>query len=215
MKYSDWKKFYLEIVEDFGYNVSEDEKGAEILVSLLGTEQKIADPEKLLIALIEGRDSVIIGPCISPDDLGNAVRGEDVLIATAGEGTKNALESGIVPDLIFTDLDKFPDADLEANRKGAIVVIHAHGDNMHMLTKWVSRFHDNVIPTCQCAPFEGIYNWGGFTDGDRGYCLLENFGSAHIKLLGFDFQEPCGSSRTDTDTKRKKLQWAKRIIESL
>lgn len=219
MKFEEWEPTYREILADFGYSESEDEDSARLLISLLDRSQMLHDIEKALAELISGKSFLIIGPCFSRNKIGtdtyDALQQSSSKLVSVGEGTKTCLEFGIVPSMVFTDLDGFPAADVLANQKGAIVFIHAHGDNRPWLTEWVSRFKRNVVPTCQCRPFRGIYNWGGFTDGDRAYCALAHFGATKIELIGFDFSQPCGNKKFDTTIKMKKLVWARRIIEAV
>ena len=117
------------------------------------------------------------------------------------------LRRGIVPDVVVSDLDgPFP-AILEACQKKAIIVVHAHGDNLDALARYVPQLK-NVIGTCQCRPLGGLYNFGGFTDGDRSVFLAVELGASSIELVGFDFED-----QSVTPRKRKKLAWAKRLIE--
>ncbi len=60
-----------------------------------------------------------------------------------------------------------------------------------------------------------LYNFGGFTDGDRAVFLAHHFGSRSIQLLGFDFENVGEKPNCDEKTKLKKLGWAKRLITSL
>jgi uncharacterized Rossmann fold enzyme len=219
MRFEEWESVYREILADFGFNEIEDEASARTLVRLLRPKQMLQDVEKSLKKRISGGSFLILGPCLSKAriaaELCTILRKTGSSLVSVGEGTKNCVELGITPSMIFTDLDGFPSADVLANQKGALAFVHAHGDNRLQLQEWVPRFLGKVVPTCQCRPFAGIYNWGGFTDGDRAYCTLTHFGAGRIELLGFDFREPCGLKVTDAAIKKKKLAWARRIIETL
>jgi len=216
MRYEEWEPLYLKIVNEFGYSVAEDSRAASLLAELVSAREGIGDAGSFMGDKVRGKAFAILGPC--PLDagglsrLGSSLRSSGASLVTVGEGTKNAIDSGIVPALIFTDLDGFPESDIIANEKGAVAVIHAHGDNMARLKSWVPRFHGKIIPTCQCAPVAGVHNWGGFTDGDRAYCALRHFGASEIRLEGFDFSKPFGSKDMDFETKRRKLAWAESII---
>jgi len=218
MKYEEWEPFYLKIVNEFGYSVAEDSRAAGILAELIAAKGVTGECESYMGETVRGRHFIILGPCPMDrnklSETGALSRSSGTLIATVGEGTKNALEADITPALIFTDLDGFPESDMLANEKGATVVIHAHGDNIARLKSWVPKFTGRIIPTCQCAPVPGVSNWGGFTDGDRAYCALRHFGAKEIVLAAFDFREPCGSKHVDIETKKRKLEWAERIIEN-
>jgi hypothetical protein len=132
---------------------------------------------------------------------------KDAAFLAADGATAVLLRRGIVPDIIVTDLDgPFPDI-LKANQEGSIAVVHAHGDNLDALHRYVPKLK-RVIGTVQCRPPEGLYNFGGFTDGDRCVFLAKELGATSIKLVGFDFEDESVTLR-----KRRKLIWAKRLIE--
>ena len=143
---------------------------------------------------------------------------EDLFIAADGAATV-LIRRGKVPDIIVTDLDGSHPNDaikeIEAADRGALLLIHAHGDNIGILEKYMPSMVENmkngtVFPTCQCRPPSGLLNFGGFTDGDRCVFLAEAFGASKIMLIGFDFND-----RTVTDLKKKKLECAKKLIHLL
>ena len=216
MNFEEWEPLYLQIVRDFGYSVEEDRKSAEILADLTAKQRRPVNVDLIMNSLIRGFRFIILGPCpldgMEIGEIRKRVKTGSYVLATVGEGTGNALRAGLAPRLTFTDLDGSPQDDIDANSRGAVVVIHAHGDNIVALNEWIPKFPGPVIPTCQCSPPSGITNWGGFTDGDRAYCSLKHFGASRIDLFGFDFRNPCGSKRVDIETKKKKLAWAEKII---
>jgi uncharacterized Rossmann fold enzyme len=65
-------------------------------------------------------------------------------------------------------------------------------------------------------PIDGMYNPGGFTDGDRAACFLTALGARkeNIKLLGTR-SDIVGrwSGDTEESSKLQKLQWMKSILE--
>ena len=87
------------------------------------------------------------------------------------------------------------------------MVVHAHGDNMEALGKEVPRLK-RVIGTTQSKPLKNVYNFGGFTDGDRGVFLAKEMGARSITLIGFDFRD-----ENVTPLKKKKLVWAEKLIK--
>jgi uncharacterized Rossmann fold enzyme len=117
------------------------------------------------------------------------------------------MKRGIVPDIIVTDLDGSFEAILKANQMGSIAIVHAHGDNIDQLQEYVPQL-GKIIGTAQCRPPGGLFNFGGFTDGDRSVFLAKELGAVSIKLLGFDFED-----ESVTPRKRKKLAWARKLIE--
>ncbi len=144
-------------------------------------------------------------------------------VNVAVDGATSALlKEGIKPGLIVTDLDGKIEDILSANLEGSIVVVHAHGDNITSLEK-VKEFHGPVLGTTQTEPIGKIYNFFGFTDGDRAAFLSEAMGAHTILLAGFDLGEKVGRFSKPTYTcdvyattvKRKKLKYAKKLLEWL
>jgi uncharacterized Rossmann fold enzyme len=88
--------------------------------------------------------------------------------------------------------------------------LHAHGDNIPHLRFWVPRFNGPLVGTTQSRPIPGIYNFGGFTDGDRAAFAAHALGAEKVKLLGFDLDDP-----TVDPMKRGKLHWARILLRTL
>ncbi len=204
MNFDVWEPIYQEILQDFGFSRARDEEAALLLSQLL------PDSEKALgVAQERVRDrSVLIfgnAPSLAEEVEGLAMKGE-ALIAADG-ATAVLLGKGILPDIIVTDLDgPFPEI-RKANQRGSIVAVHAHGDNLDALRCFVPLLR-NAIGTVQCRPPYGLYNFGGFTDGDRCVYLAKALGAASMKLVGFDFDD-----ESVTPRKKKKLAWARRLID--
>jgi len=204
MQFATWEPIYLTILEDFGFSLSGDEDAAKLLAKLLsGSENRLS----AAYDLVRGRSVVVFGNAPTLDRELDICLEKDAVFVAADGATATLLRRGIIPDIIVTDLDgSFPDI-LKANREGSIVVVHAHGDNLDALQRYVPQL-EGVIGTAQCRPPEGLYNFGGFTDGDRCVFLAKELGAASIKLVGFDYED-----ESVTPRKRQKLAWAKRLIE--
>lgn len=136
-------------------------------------------------------------------------------VVAADGATSTLLSRGILPDVIVTDLDGDVDDQVKANKEGSVVFVHAHGDNMDAIRKHVLRFDGMTVCTCQCPPTEGVYNFGGFTDGDRAACIVASLGVRSIRLVGFDFESPSAKRGRSRVVKARKLLWAKRIMTLL
>ena len=136
-------------------------------------------------------------------------------IISADGATGELVKKGIFPDIFTTDLDGNVEAQILANGKGAVAVIHAHGDNIQRLKDCVPFFPGRITPTTQAKPFDKIYNFGGFTDGDRAVMIARHFGATRILLVGFDFVNARMQRNKDMDVKRRKLEWAHRLIYEL
>ena len=205
MDFAQWEPVYQEILRDFGYRREKDEEAARLLSDLLRGK---AFDLTLLRDRLQGKDVLVCGKAAALSrEIEKIEIGKYVIIAADG-ATSMLLEKGIVPDIIVTDLDGYMPDEIEANRKGAIMVVHAHGDNMNELK--VVKELSNVIGTTQAEPLDNVHNFGGFTDGDRCVFLAHEFGAKSITLAGFHFED-----KNVSEIKRKKLRWAKRLIELL
>ena len=175
----------------------------------------------LLAELLRGREPLLraakakvaghkVVVCGNAQCLGNELEGlpeRDAIFMAADGATVVLLGRAVVPDIVVTDMDgPFP-AILRANQMGSIVVVHAHGDNLDALNRYVPQLQ-RIIGTVQCRPPPGLYNFGGFTDGDRCVFLAQELCATSIKLVGFDFDD-----ESVTPRKKRKLEWAKRLIE--
>ncbi len=193
-----WLPIYREIVDDFGYSIEEDLRSAMKLARLRGS-----DPLKPLERL-RGQTVEVIGPYAKSPEHRYQIVADSALV--------QALEVGCQPKLLVTDLDGDVPLQLDLNLKGVPAVIHAHGDNIGSVERWAPLFEGHVVATCQCEPPEGVYNFGGFTDGDRGVLIADHFGAKEIILNGWDFQRPIGDI---PEIKKRKLEWARRIIDQV
>ena len=110
---------------------------------------------------------------------------------------------------------------LLANLRGANIAVHSHGDNLDAVVKY-APFFSNVIGTTQAQPVGNIYNFGGFTDGDRAIFLAVALGASEITLAGMDFGDIVTRySRPNLKTdlaeadefKKKKLMYAARLTQ--
>ena len=110
----------------------------------------------------------------------------DYLIVSADGATTAMLEDDLVPDIVATDLDGKMEDLLAANSLGSYFVIHAHGDNEPLIDKWTTSF-DKILGTTQSKPVGHLYNFGGFTDGDRAMFFAIALGCEEMVLAGMDF----------------------------
>ncbi|OKY78563.1 MAG: 78-Dihydro-6-hydroxymethylpterin-pyrophosphokinase HPPK Rossmann fold enzyme [Candidatus Methanohalarchaeum thermophilum] len=200
MKYSEWRKIYKKILDDFSIEKKQDERAARILTDYRDQSVSLKDIREIV------NDEVIIlgNASILKKQLTNRVRFNKTVIAADG-ATEVAINEGIVPDLVVTDLDGDMTSILKAHERGSVLVVHAHGDNIDKIKKWCPKI-DKFLSTTQAKPFNAVYNFGGFTDGDRAVFLAVEFGARDISLYGFDYKDA-------KDRKYKKLQWAKKLIE--
>ncbi|NJE02575.1 6-hydroxymethylpterin diphosphokinase MptE-like protein [Thermococcus sp. MV11] len=220
MRWEDWKPFYERIVREMGYSVEEDRKAAELLRALLLEGDEYILREEL--AAVVGRKAYVFGAGPSLELALKEFDFSDGTLITADGATTALLDAGLLPDVIVTDLDgRIPDIKL-ANDKGAFLVVHAHGDNVEKMGVYVPMF-SRILGTCQTEPLDIVYNFGGFTDGDRAAFLAEELGAREIVLVGFDFGDTVGrwskpglrEHARVWESKRKKFEFAKELLEWL
>ena len=210
MKFEEWEPIYKLILADMHFDRIYDENSARLLSRMLETKARKKIPDIIEIEIlrnaIKGMDVLVCGkaPCLK-DDIKKIDSGKYVVIAADG-ATSVLMDNGITPDIIVTDLDGNMDDEVKANERGAIMVVHAHGDNMDALGEELPRLK-RVIGTTQANPNINVYNFGGFTDGDRCVFLAKEMGARSIVLVGFDFED-----KNVTPLKKKKLVWAKKLI---
>ncbi|MCD6372089.1 MAG: DUF115 domain-containing protein [Thermococcus sp.] len=220
MKWEEWKPFYLRIVREMGYSVEKDREAAQVLRALLLEGDEYVLKEEL--APVVEKKAYVFG---AGPSLEIALKEHDfsdgTLIAADG-ATSALLEARLVPDIAVTDLDGRVFDLKRANERGAFLAVHAHGDNIDRLTAYVP-FFSRILGTTQTEPLDIVYNFGGFTDGDRAAFLAEELGAREIVLVGFDFGETVGKWSKPSlkehspvwGTKRKKFEFARELLEWL
>ncbi|MFW9966965.1 MAG: 6-hydroxymethylpterin diphosphokinase MptE-like protein [Candidatus Thorarchaeota archaeon] len=225
MEWKNWEPHYNRIVTKLNLDPQADRKATSLLDSLL--EEKPPGPflEKLE-GVIESKDVVVCGAGPSLDiHLKKTIPAKRLsdMICVASDGAASALlEFGYRCDVLVTDLDGDPKALRETIRRGAIPIVHAHGDNMDKIAEFVPTL-DIVLGSTQVEPTERVSLWGGFTDGDRACYLVSHYNPSRVILAGMDFGDVVGrwskpghkSSFMADERKRKKLQIASELISEL
>lgn len=216
MQFIDWFPYYQEIREEFGYSTEKDQNAAYLLSKLI---KKKSMNLKKLEKRIKGKDVFVIGAGPSLEDDIDFIKKDKRHVKVVSDGAVEPLIANkIKPDVVVSDLDGNPTFLKKAERLGAIMVIHAHGDNEKAIEKLVPKFK-SVVGTTQVMPVENVYNFGGFTDGDRSAFMAEEMGAKSIVLVGMDLSDkntryPKGN-KVDSDLKLKKLKRAKILLELL
>ncbi|MCF0227073.1 MAG: DUF115 domain-containing protein [Methanobrevibacter sp.] len=226
MDFEIWEKSYMEILDDFGFSRDGDESSASTLNILLNLQGSLTFEDlQDKITNCRDADKVIVfgaGPSLknSVIKLKRDYDLNDYVLISADGATTALIEEKIVPDIVVTDLDGNIDDILIANTRDAAVVVHAHGDNEESLLKYTEYF-TNVLGTTQSKPFGNLYNFGGFTDGDRAVFLAVALGAKDILLAGMDFGDVVTKySRPNNknllepadDIKKKKLQYGEKLL---
>lgn len=143
----------------------------------------------------------------------------EILVISADGATGVLLQHGVLPGLIVTDLDGSVHDLMLANKKGAAAIVHAHGDNISSISKFVKLFEGPLLGSTQAEPAPFVYNFGGFTDGDRAAFIAYHLGVRRIYLAGFDLATPysCPNKLVpfNREIKAKKLQVARDLLSYL
>ncbi|MDD1774754.1 MAG: DUF115 domain-containing protein [Methanobacterium sp.] len=214
-----WFSWYEEIVRKFNYSQEEDEKSAQILNQLLENYGGLSKDD-----IPMQKEAIIFGagPSIKSNikEIKNLNLSEYTIIAADG-ATTALMEEDIIPDVIVTDLDGEMKDILCANHEGAFMVVHAHGNNREKVKEYLPRLQ-RVMGTTQSTPLSNVYNFGGFTDGDRALFLAVELGAEYVILAGMDFGKvvtrysrpdlPEREGRAD-EIKELKLKYAKKLVE--
>ena len=222
MEFGEWNIYYKEILDDFGFSRDDDEKCAQLLDEILSEEGCLTLED--LSKIVGFSDKFIVfgaGPSLKGHikDLKENYDLKDYVLVSADGATTALVEERIAPDIVVTDLDGNLDDILLANIKGANIVVHAHGDNSDKIVQ-ITPYFTNVLGTAQSQPVGNIYNFGGFTDGDRAIFLSVALNASEIILAGMDFGEIVTKySRPNLpdivgpadEVKRKKLQYAEKL----
>lgn len=215
MEFQDWESYYKAVIQSMGYDRDRDEVVAHQLSNMLEGREDQLVPLDRLVSLIEGKHVFCFGdgPTLEDDIKGFDFRSTKV---AADGATTRLMDAGIMPDIIVTDLDGKVEDQLEANRAGAIVIIHAHGDNQDLIKRWVPLFEGPILGSTQSTPIDRVHDFGGFTDGDRCAFLCDHFDAESIILVAFNFDD------TDQEylksigpTKLKKLTWGGMLLAAL
>lgn len=212
MRLEDWLPLYHEICDDFGFDEAADLECAQQLSSVIG--DRGADVLSCPRLSKLPRSAVLCGCSESLGSDLEYVGGADLIVAADG-ATSTLMAADLSPVIIVTDLDGKVEDQIAANAQGSIVFVHAHGDNRDAIVRYGPMFAGPTVGTCQCAPVSGLFNFGGFTDGDRAACILSELGVTTIRLAGFDFGRPSEKPGRSSEVKAMKLAWARRILANL
>ena len=226
MDFNEWEGWYKEILETLGFLRDDDEKTAELLDKILD-EKGCLTIEQFFDEMMEKKDTskfIVVGAGPSIKKHIKYVKENydlnDYLIVSADGATTAMLEDDLVPDIVATDLDGKMEDLLAANSLGSYFVIHAHGNNEELIDTYTTRF-DKILGTTQSVPIGHLYNFGGFTDGDRAMFFFFFFGCEEMVLAGMDFGTTVtkysrpnieGATGPADEIKTKKLIFAERLL---
>jgi uncharacterized Rossmann fold enzyme len=213
MRWELWHPWYEKIVARLGLDKKADEAAAKTLNGLL-PKPDIGE----LKSLIKGKECIVLGAGPSLDDDLEKLERAGLLNKTliAADGATSAVLEYRNPEIITTDLDGNIEDQLDAWRRGSWLAVHAHGDNIEQV-RTLPKLSGRIIGTTQVEPFGRLYNFGGFTDGDRAAFIAHELGASKIYLAGMDLGTEIGKYSGDKDRKRKliKLEICKELLSWL
>lgn len=206
-----WKPWYDKISARLNLDKRADAEAARVLNQLL------PEPDiKAVAEIIRGRECVVIGagPSLEEDLRRMEKAGYLEKILISANGATSAVIRYRNPEIVVTDLDGAVGDQLRAWRRGSWLVVHGHGDNLAQIQRHVPRIKERIIGTTQVRPFGKLFNFGGFTDGDRAAFMARELGARRIYLAGMDFGSVIGkySGRKDKARKLLKLEVGKELI---
>lgn len=213
---------------DFGWDLKHDQ------LSAIALQQSCADidavkcaTDRLVSILQEAGEIAILGAAVEPEDLLLLNENCQFVAADGSVGVFDELPPQLALSarsrlaLVVSDGDG-GEAMQWASRQKIPFALHAHGDNQDEWQKLLPVLKQNcptLILTHQCPqPIEGMYNPGGFTDGDRAACIVAACGIPNnkIRLIGFR-SDKIGrwTGITDPVRKLRKLKWMEAVLDIL
>ena len=218
--------------EFFGWEYQSDLNSANLMAESLNSDNplgveiwspknRISQFEKLKHKLLAAPRVVVVGASVNDDDFLGFDFENSVVIAA--DGSIGGVVEFAEVACVVTDFDGNPHLD-KAAESGAVFVAHAHGDNISQwqecLDKWrILQNPPALILSHQVdEAIDGMYNYGGFTDGDRAVCLAIGLGvpAEKISLIGFSTTKiGQWSGQTNPEKKLQKLAWMLRVLQIL
>ena len=209
-----WLSRYSEIIKEFGFSRKQDQEAAFMLNSIIKEPISIKKIEKI----IKGEVVFVLGSGPSLSKSRSILKKySKIPKIVADSALETLMRDRIFPDIVVTDLDGDEKSLKNAGKTNSLMIVHAHGDNMAKLH--LAENFKNCLGTTQGKTFGNLYNFGGFTDGDRGVFIAQAFGARKIVLFGMDLENKVGKiSKTKISEKKiklKKLKKAKMLLQWL
>lgn len=223
MKLGSWLKIYLFIRRKLNYSLIKDLLYPYMV--LIRYFYKIASINMIKYMFYK-RNVIVVGAGPSLNRTIKHIKhiynspdlNRNIIIVASDATVKPLINYNIVPHIIVSDLDGDLSSILKAEMMGSIVIVHSHGDNlpecMHYC-KYLKRF----ILSTQVLPGLKIYNYGGFTDGDRAVFLAIRLKPVSIILFGMDFTKVDDiypkTKKVDRKVKKVKLSIGKILMRMI
>ena len=225
-----------DVREYFGWDESDDLESAQAMIQRVeaSLQEKWARHNRSISLskifrrlVIRNPEVAILGAAIEPEEVVRILSEPTLIVAADGAaGVISEIPNSLSEKawsrvaLIVSDADG-GEGTIEAVRRAVPFFLHAHGDNRR---EWESLLEfaeerasppDLILTHQTQEKIPGMYNPGGFTDGDRAACILTALGVSRnrIRMLGTR-TDVVGrwSGKTQEQMKMKKLQWMRRIL---
>ncbi|MHA1683132.1 MAG: 6-hydroxymethylpterin diphosphokinase MptE-like protein [Promethearchaeota archaeon] len=192
------EEFYGTISRELDLHFDDDGEARDLIEHGLSLGKKISDERRHYLQrefIDEHGEAIVI---ISPGPSMEGFLNDDELVEQLGnyticsvDGASNAiLKTKLKVDLLVTDLDGISIETLQEihDHHHALCVIHCHGDNIDKLKRFLDTVEvdERYTFTTQVKPTRSVFNWGGFTDGDRAIFAAITLGFQTMYLLSMD-----------------------------
>jgi uncharacterized Rossmann fold enzyme len=194
---------------------------------------KISNREKNLFDIIERMSStdkkiVIVGAAVTSLEIIKILKNNNFLVLADGAGAVfSTLDDELEEEAWSRSLCVISDGDggsglTKAIQKEIPLILHAHGDNILSWTKVIdyilsSDIEIKIVLTHQLPKkIDGMYNFGGFTDGDRAVCFVHSIGVPKERIVMIGTRTDIvgkWSGITDKELKLSKLKWMEKILQ--
>ena len=221
-----------EVRAAFGWSLNDDERSAQALSERMGAPEPFGVPhwssaareahlERLASTCRTASRVVVVGAAATVEEVTAASEPGTVFIAA--DGAAGAVPEDLPLVAVVSDLDGGAHLHAAVNR-GALLVLHAHGDNRSLweqhLAAWAGLESPPPLVLTHQGPdsVAGMHNPGGFTDGDRAVCLLRwmEVPKEVLAFVGFALDKVGPwSGVTDPTRKLQKLTWMAEVLHRL
>ncbi len=222
----------------FDWELSDDIDSANNLLKYVENSNKKSwirtERNKTLLRVItklkgSNGNIVIIGAAISTSEIKEMINPNNLFVAADGAVGIFSTLPDTLSKLAWSKLVcVVSDADggkgtEQAFIRGVPIILHAHGDNQNSWKKLLilDKSYDKtkIVLTHQIPnKIDGMYNIGGFTDGDRAACFVRSAGVPNDNIIMAGTRTDIvgkWSGITNKNLKLLKLEWMAKVLSLL
>ena len=226
-----------EIRNFFGWDLSDDLHSTEKLLYKINNSNiknwETSNREKNLSNIIEqmnftNKKIIIIGAAATSLEILKILKENNFFVLADGAGAVfSTLDAKSEEEAWARSLCVISDGDggkglTQAIQKKIPLILHAHGDNVLSWTKTIDYILSKgiemkIVLTHQIPQkIDGMYNFGGFTDGDRAVCFVHSIGVPKERIVMVGTRTDIvgkWSGITDKELKLSKLKWMEKVLQ--